>query len=164
MEKTIELKRPVFNEVMIKELAIIVAKVIVNYTYGETNDYKDCIEDAEKVLAYNYREDGYHLAKRFEEEGYKSGSDMVEDLDFVFSESHTILKKHVKNWVSENDIKLDFEVGDIVYFNEYRDKNIEAEIVELYPETAQYGLWNKSMGYEKRKGHTIIDFENVMKK
>lgn len=39
---------------------------------------------------------------------------------------------------------------------------VEGEIVKLYPETMQYGFWHEGQGCEKGKGHTYVNFENVV--
>jgi len=107
MEK--QINRPTFDENLINELSKSVGEII-----AEHHSYKDiesCIEDAKSVLHWNYNEDGYYLAKAFEEKGYDGTTSLVDDLDCVSSDADDLLKNAVKAWVKENDIKLELSIG-----------------------------------------------------
>ena len=88
---------------------------------------------------------------------------MVDDLDCVSSNAGDILKKSIKNWVKENDIQLELSVGSLIVFDARRKNNEDGEIVKLYPETAQYGVWCESLNQPKGKTHYVVNFEKIKK-
>jgi hypothetical protein len=154
-----KIKRPTFDENMLAELAEHVGSIINEHcTY---KDHFDCVEDAKTVLEWNYNSDGYGLAKEFENKGYEGSTELANDLDCVSSEYDNILNKAVRNWVKENDIKLDLMMGTKVIIDAWRKNNEEGEIVALYPETAQYGVWVESINKPKGKSHYLINFEKI---
>lgn len=157
-----KLEKPNWNDDMAKELADIVGKMLIEW--DSSLDLEECVEDAYDILEYYYNEDGYNLAKEFEDKGYDSDSNLVDILDGVSYEKHNIKKKYLEQWVSDNSVKLDYEIGDIVECNLIKHGKVECEVVKLYPETAEYGLWFDGLGYEKGKGHRIVSFEKINKK
>lgn len=152
--------RPTWSSEMEKELAEIVGKELNNWCNNET-PLENCIESSEKVLKWHLNDNGYKLAKEFEDEGFTPDAELVEVLDSVSYDTIKIREKHIKQWVADNQIILDLQEGQTVIAKLVRKGEVECEIVKLYPETAQYGLWYEGIGYEKGKGHTIVNYENV---
>lgn len=152
--------RPTWTTEMETELSQIVGKEINEWCNDET-PLEDCVESAQKVLKWHLNDNGYELAKEFEDEGFTPNPELVELLDSVSYDTIKIRETHIKKWVADNQIKLDLVVGEKVIAKLVRKGEIESEIVKLYPETAQYGLWYETIGHEKGKGHTIVNFENV---
>lgn len=157
-------KRPTWNDEMLDELSTVVGKLVFDWCDDDT-DLEDCVESAKKVLEFNSNSNGYELAKEFEDEGFSSDSELVDILDGVWYEKHKIIEKAVKDWVSINNLKLEYEVGDkvIAKFHKSQGGDIECEVVQLYPETMQYGLWHENHSSPKGKGHVIVEFERVSK-
>lgn len=153
--------RPTWNDEMTKELAQIVGKEVNEWCNNE-NDLEDCIETSFKILRWSRNLNGYEIAKEFEDEGFSPDSDLVDILDSVSYESHRITEKAVKKWVTENNLKLKYEVGKNVLAKLVRMGNVECEIVDIYPETLQYVLWNASMNQTKGKGGRIVNEEDVI--
>jgi len=152
-------QRPIFDEKMINELAKSVGEILKNH--HQYNSLEDCIEDAKDVLEWNWNEDGFKLAKEFDDKGYNGSAQLVDDLDCVSSDASDILKEAEKRWVKENNIKLELEIGAQIVFDVYKKNNESGEIVKLYPETAQYGVWAESLKSRKGTSHYIINFEKV---
>jgi hypothetical protein len=159
MEANVKIERPTFDESMVAELAKSVGAIVM-----EHHDYKDleqCIEDANAVLEWNWNSDGFELAKEFEIKGYTGSTSLVDDLDCVSSNAGDLLGKAVEKWVIDNDIKLELPVGTEIVFDARRKNNENGEIVKLYPETAQYGVWCESLNQPKGKSHYLINFEKI---
>ena len=155
--------RPTWNDEMKKELAKIVGKQINEWCNNETL-LDDCIESAEKVLEYSSNDNGYELAKAFDDEGFSPDSELVELLDSVCYDKSKIQEDFIKKWATENSLNLTLVEGQKVIAKFFRkgENECECEIVKIYPETMRYGLWYEGMGYEKGKGHTIVNFENIV--
>jgi hypothetical protein len=158
METKAKVERPYFDEEMAARLAKSVGKIIKEH--HRYNDLEDCIEDAKSVLECDWNEDGFTLAKAFEDKGYSGSAELVYDLDSVSSDARDILAEAEKRWVKENNVKLDLEVGALIVFDAWTKNNEDGEIVKLYPETAQYGVWCESLKKPK-KAHYVINKEKV---
>jgi len=161
MENSTITNRPTWGEEMKKDLAKIVGKLVNEWCQNETS-LEECIESSEKVLEYNSNDNGYELAKEFEDEGFSPDSELVEILDCVSYEKSKVQEAFIKKWVADNNLKLELSIGQRVVANFVRKGQFECEIVKLYPETMQYGLWYESIGYEKGKGHAIVNFESIV--
>jgi hypothetical protein len=161
MSETLTVPRPTWNEEMVKELAKIVGKKVNEWCNNET-PLQDCIEASEKVLQWYSNDDGYELAKDFENNGFYPDSEMVEILDSVAYDKIKVQEAFVKKWAAENGLKLELVEGQKVIANLARKGEVLGEIVKLYPETMQYGFWHEGQGCEKGKGHTYVNFENVV--
>ncbi len=160
MENILSLNRPTWNDEMNKELAKIVGKLVNDWCNNET-PLNDCIEVAEKILLWHKNDDGYTLAKEFEDEGFASDSQLVDMLDSVTYETSSVQDSFIKKWVTENNLKLQLVEGQKVKAKLVFKGEIECEIVKLYPETMQYGVWYEGHSSPKGKGHTIINYENA---
>lgn len=149
--------RPKFNDEMRKELAQIVGKIVFEWCNGET-ELETCIEDAEDVLQFNYNEDGYTLAKAFDDKGYSVDTMLVDELDCVSNEASVIEKKHIQQWVKDNNLTLDIEIGAEVKYHYWKDQYKIGKVVKLYPQTMQYGVRNTD---QSENCHSIVNFEKV---
>ena len=150
------MERPKFNDEMRKELAQIVGKIVFDWCNGET-ELEQCIEDSEEVLRFNHDENGYALAKEFDDKGYSPDAMLVDELDRVSYEASAILKTHIEKWVKDNDLTLDIEIGTEVQYNEWKGVKV-GKVVKLYPETMQYGVRTPD---QSETSHYIINFEKV---
>lgn len=154
-----ETQRPMFDESMLEILAKQVGEILHNH--HPYISLGNCITDAKDVLEDDYYEDGYKLTREFERQRYEGSSSLVEDLDSVAGDADDLVQAAVKKWVKENDIKLDLKVGDKIVFDAWRKNNEEGEIMKLYPETAQYGIWCESIGTPKGSKHYAVNFEKI---
>lgn len=161
MTESIIVNRPTWNDAMKKELAQIIGKQVNEWCRNET-PLEDCIESSEKILEYHSNDNGYELAKEFEDEGYSPDSELVELLDSVSYEKSKLQEKFIKDWVVANKLKLELTEGMKVIAKTGRKGEIECEIVKLYPNTMQYGVWYEGIGFPKDKGHSIINYENII--
>lgn len=161
MSETLTVSRPTWNDEMVKELAQIVGKQVNEWCNDETS-LEDCIETAEKILKWHSNDNGYELAKEFEDEGFSPDSELVEILDSVSYDRSKVQETFIKKWVTKNNLKLELTEGQKVIANLVRKGEVEGEIVKLYPETMQYGFWYDGQGSAKGKGHTYVNFENIV--
>ncbi len=150
----------IFDEDILKAVAGEVAKFMKPHRRGISID--DAIEDAKKILESNYNDDGFQLAKEFEDEGYSIDASVVDELDCVQGIISDATKEQTKIWVKQFGIELHLKVGQKVIFDAWTKNNDEGEIVKLYPETAQYVVWSPTIN----KPNTglcgyIIDFERI---
>lgn len=161
MSETLAVTRPTWNDEMVKELAQIVGKQVNEWCRDETL-LEDCIEIAEKIIQWHGNDNGYELAKEFEDEGFSPDSELVEILDSVSYHKTEVQETFIKKWVAENNLKLELIEGQKVIAKLIRKGEVEGEIVKLYPETMHYGFWHTGQGCEKGKGHTYVNFENIV--
>ena len=161
MPETLTVTRPTWNNEMLKELAKIVGEQVNEWCNDETS-LEDCIEIAEKVLQWHSNDNGYELAKEFEDEGFSPDTQLVEILDGVSYDKMKVKESFIKKWVIENNLTLELTEGQKVIAKLARKGEVEGEIVELYPETMQYGFWYEGIGREKGKFHTYVNSENVV--
>ena len=151
--------RPVYNDAMAVLLAEKVGGIVFKWCEKET-PLEDCIESAKKVLRFGSNDDGYELAKSFEDEGYAPNADLVELLDGVWYEKSQILSDAIKAWVVEDIIQPELTVGAKVKAT-IGGKLVDGEIVVVDIDRAQYGVWVASEGKEKGKHHYCVDYEKV---
>jgi len=163
MTQSLTVKRPTWNDEMKKELAKIVGKQVHEWCKQDDTPLEDCIETAEKILEYHSNDNGYELAKEFEDEGYSPDSELVEILDSVSYDKSEVQKTFIKKWVADNNLKLELVEGQKVVAKLYLKGEFEGEIVKLYPETMQYGFWHEGQSYGKGQGHTYVNFENIVR-
>lgn len=158
---TIKTERPKWDDRMTMELAVQVGE-IVNQWCDDSTSLEECVEAANKVLIYHSDDDGYQLAKKFEDYGFNADPNLVNTLDDVFFKKQSILKKHVKQWVIQNNLTLEFGIGEIVRVSKNSiASDTYCEVVKLYPETMQYGIWYEGHPSAKGEGHRIINSEHV---
>lgn len=152
--------RPTFNEAMRFELAKEIGKEIFDWCNGETS-LADCISDCNDIFKYHVNDNGYELAKEFEDKGYFPDTELVEILDRVWSAKDDLIRKAVKKWVTEDDIKPSIEIGASVLV-QYGHNKVEGTITGLHSETAEYKVAIPSEGLtiESNK-RAIIKYENA---
>lgn len=157
--------RPVWGDKIRKELAEIVGGELHMWDGGLVDSLDRCIGYMHKLLERHPNEDGYGLARALEcDEGFTPDTELVDILDGVQYKKYELINKAVKEWVKEYALTLDFEVGQKVIATVNRRGKVETsefEVVKLYPETMQYGLWNESLGYSEREGCLLVEFEKV---
>ncbi len=157
--------RPVWGDKIRKELAEIVGGEIRMWDGGLVDSLERCIGYIYKLLERHPNEDGYRLARALEcDEGFTPDTELVDILDGVQYKKYELIGKAVKEWVKKYALTLDFEVGQKVLATVNRRGKVETsefEVVKLYPETMQYGLWNESLGYSEREGCLLVEFERV---
>lgn len=156
-------ERPSFNDSVRKRLAHLVATdletIIINKDIEEIE--QDCYDIID--AGYVATENGYELAKRFEDDcRYRPDLELVETLDNVSGHYDDVLKQQYKEWVLAYAVQLEHPIGTKVIVDLYKKNNAEGEITKHYPETAQYGVWVSEMGEEsKGKRHYIIHCEKI---
>ena len=161
MTEKLTISRPTWNDEMKKELAQIVGKQVNEWCNNET-PLDDCIETSEKILQWHSNDNGYELAKEFEDEGFSPDSEQVGILDSISYNRSKVQETFIKKWVADNNLKLELVEGQKVIAKLVRKGEVEGEIVKLYPETMQYGFWYDGHGSEKGRGHTYVNFENIV--
>ena len=95
LSETLTVTRPTWNNQMLKELAKIVGEKVNEWCYDET-PLEDCIEIAEKVLQWHSNDNGYEIAKEFEDEGFSPDSELVEILDGVSYDRSKVQETFIK--------------------------------------------------------------------
>ena len=161
MSEKLTVTRPTWNNEMLKELAKIVGEQVNEWCNDET-PLEDCIEIAEKVLQWHSNDNGYQIAKEFEDEGFSPDTQLVEILDGVSYDKMKVKETFIKKWVAENNLTLELTEGQKVIAKLFLKGEVEGEIVKLYPETMQYGFWYEGIRREKGKFHTYVNSENVV--
>ena len=152
--------RPTFNDEMRLVLAKEIGKEIFEWCNGETS-LKDCIADTDEILKQHSSDNGYELAKEFDDKGYSPDPQLVGILDGVWSSQHDLIVKAVKKWVIEDKIKPQFEVG-INVIVKYGWEKVEGIITGAYPETAEYKVMIPSDGMTvEGSKRAIIKYENA---
>jgi hypothetical protein len=146
---------------MLQELAETIGQEVNEWCNDET-PLEECIETSKKILEWRHSDNGYELAREFEDEGFQPDAELVEILEGVAYQKHQIVDDFVKKWVVDNDLKLNLNEGQKVIVKFFRQGEVEGEIVKLYPKTMQYGFWHVNHAYPKEKGHLIIDAEEIV--
>lgn len=155
------LTRPKWNGKMESQLAEITGRKVNEWCNNETS-LEDCIESAHKILKFNSNSDGYELAKEFEDDGFRPDVELVEILNSVSYDKIKIQEAFIKEWVMQNNLALELSEGQKVVVKLLLKGEVECEIVKLYPDKMQYGVWYEGQCSEKGKGHTIVDCENIV--
>lgn len=153
--------RPTFNEAMRLELAKEIGKEIFDWCDEET-PLKQCISDCNDIFKYHINDNGYELAKEFEDKGYSPDPELVELLDNrIWSSQSDLMRKAVKKWVIEDKIEPTIEVGANVLV-QYGHKKVEGIITGTYSETAEYQVAIPSEGMTvEGSRRAVIKYENA---
>ena len=128
MLETSTVNRPIWNDEMNKELAQIVGKK-VNEWCNDKTPLEECIEASEKILQWHSYDNGFELAKEFDDVGFSADSELVEILEGVYYEGSRVRENFTKKWVSENHLKLEFVEGQKVVAKLVRKGKVEGEII-----------------------------------
>lgn len=153
--------RPVWNDEMTAEIQKEISEILQNWDKQLTSD--DAFEIAKEIPYYAFRENGYELAKRLEDDGgITPDAELVEDLDYLNYRHYHILNKHIKNWVKENNLTLTLPIGTIVEFiDTTNNKKVIAEITNHYPEDLNYGVWWEGMNHPKGEACRILASDKI---
>jgi hypothetical protein len=121
---------------------------------GHTEDDEDTRNAAKKVLKNAYgQDDGYQLARYFEDESFMPDSDLVEILDGWGSHLYHAHQEVIKSWAKENPITPRFKVGDIVTFEagqRFASKMLnDGEIIVVNLDLQVYTINSASAGHIK---------------
>ena len=152
--------RPTFNDEMRLELAKEIGQEIFEWCNGDT-PLKICISDCEEIFKWHSNDNGYELAKEFEDKGYSPDSSLVELLDSIDHSKRELVRKAVKIWVIEDKIVQQFELGTNVIV-QYGHNKVEGTITGTYSETAEYQVAIPSEGMTiEGSRRAIIKYENA---
>jgi hypothetical protein len=159
MDNKVQERPDSLTEDNLNKLATEMAKIIISY--NKNSDLDDCIEISKEILNWPFDLDGFTLGKEFEKNGYDICALIVEDLDVIQYSYNDLMRDQIIEWVKENDVQLGLEVGTKIIFNSYSKNNETGEILKLYPETAQYGVWCESLNKPKETSHYVVNFEKI---
>lgn len=156
--------RPTWNDQMQKQFVTAVTQILSGWDHNDEYTWDELHEMTETVLENYTTGDGYELAKEFDDCGLDVTSSLVQELDYVYLyyERDKILEKHVKEWVKNTNQVLEFQVGDKVNVT-YRNKPVVGEVVKLYPETMEVGVWCDALRAPRDKTHLLKKSEDVTK-
>lgn len=130
------MERPKFNEAMALELAQFAAE----YLGCDSPFDEDELRDIAKVLTRHWSDNGFELAKEFEDVGYNIEMHIVDSLDRLSEDANDILKKHIEDWVISDKITLDLKPGDGVMLNRPIQGEHYGIIYDLRIPLAQYAV------------------------
>jgi hypothetical protein len=123
-------------------------KNVDDVTEDSQQEWKD---SAWKVLGRTYHEDGYELAKEFEDENWEVDSEFVEMIDGWGHELYTAHKKAVAEWVEANKITPKLAAGTKVKVNVHHirtGKDIhDGEIIQIDTGRGQYHVFVESLNH-----------------
>jgi len=122
------------------------------------NEDEDRLEES-LIGAFNSDLDTFAIAKRLDYDGFDIDEQKYDDLSEAYHIVNEIAKRVLKQWVIDEGIKLELPIGSIITAKNIENK--ECEIVKVYPETAEYGVWWEGHRAVKGKGHRIIKCEDV---
>jgi len=152
--------RPTFNDDMLVLLSEEIGKEICQWNSDGTS-LANCVEDARDILKRNHYQNGYDLAKEFEDKGYSPDAQLVEILDSVDYSKIALVTKSVKKWVIEDKIEPPFEILTKVIV-QYGHKKVEGTITNFHKETAEYLVCIESEGHSiDGSTRAVIKYENA---
>jgi hypothetical protein len=112
------------------------------------------------IGAFNADLDTFAIAKRLDYDGFDIDEQKYDDLGEAYHVVNKIAKLALKQWVIDEGIKLELPIGSKITAKDIESS--ECEIVQVYPETAEYGVWWEGYRVPKGQGHRIIKCEDVM--
>ena len=154
------MSRPTINSILVIQKAAEQLLPKIN-EWGEDSFRLD---DLLKILKDSFSDNGYQLAKDFEDLGCEPDLELVEILDSVIFIKLQCQKELIKEWVINNNISSTKKEGDIVTIKHNR-KNITGEIVRVDSELAQYLVCCQSEGHVKTglgKQGFVINCEDII--
>lgn len=136
--------RPSFiaSDDMLNELTEIVAKIVFDWAQQRESGYDldEIKETVKKILDFHSNDNGYELAKEFEDELRISPDvELCELLDNVGRERYTIEKEYIRKWVEKNNVEPELGI-DTTVETWVRGKKVQGVIKKIYKETAEYGV------------------------
>jgi hypothetical protein len=153
--------RPKWNDELQKKFVKEVADKVFKWC-DEKPEYDVLLEDTGEILNFYRSEDGYELAKAYEDKEYNADSGLVETLDGVWFDKDLILNDVVKEWVSQNNIKPEHSIGDIVRFK-LDSKDESGKIIRIIEGSAKYVIHVDGKSKGDQDGF-CINYENVSEK
>mgnify|MGYP001574482800 CR=1 FL=1 len=151
--------RPHFNDTMRRELSEIIGKEI--HESGQGKDLEKCVDDTFTILEYASNENGYELAKLYEEYNYSPDSNLVDILDGVDFEKSQIEDRYIRKWVVNDKIEPTLTINDKVIVK-YGSGRREGIITAIKKETAVYHVCIESAGQNlKDSRRTVINYEDA---
>lgn len=153
--------RPVYNDEMKMELARRIGEQVFEWCGGET-PLEDCIASTEHILeCYCIGDNGYELARRFEDEGYCPDLELVEILDNAGAWRSAILRDATRKWVTENKIEPKFQIGDAVTVKCVNEVLV-GEIAGFRKDTAEYLVYIPPKGWTKEsRTKAVVKYEDA---
>ncbi len=136
--------RPRFNDEIRSLLAKEIGKEIFEWC-NEDVSLNECISDCEEIFKYNINDNGYELAKKFEDKGYSPDTELVDLLDQIWSSKDDLIRTAVEKWVIEDKIEPPYGMGTNVIV-QYGHKKVEGTITEIKHKTAEYHVAIPSEG------------------
>lgn len=110
-------------------------------------------DSARKILDDNYEEDGYQLAKDFEDGGWSVDADFVDVMDGWGHELYEAVKVAVKKWAEEEKLVPLLTIGQQVKvdISTYRFKPDirDGEITEILRDRGLYTVFVESAGHKR---------------
>lgn len=164
-----------YSESVIRQTAeLVYSKFIVNYlkNAGEENPDADkdyIIKDLVKALWYD---DGFRCAKELNHCSWECDAELVDILEQAQNIKYNIIEKLTKEWVVENNINPELEIGQNCSFTSQGKKYI-GSIIKIEKERAQYLIFCEALGHVKesdkptkanfscRSFGIYINYENV---
>lgn len=153
--------RPTWDDAMTLEMHKEISEILQNWEKDLTPE--DAFDIAKEIPHHAFRENGYELAKRLENDaGISPDSELVESLDCIYYKYGRILTAHIKNWVSKNNLTLKLPIGSIVEFVDTTNgKTIIGEITRHFADELNYGIWWDGCNMVKEEGCRILASDKV---
>lgn len=154
--------RPTFNAELKNKLAEQIGTEVHKWLAEKDTPVEDVIADTRKILEYHHNDNGYEIAREFEDAGYSPDAELVEILEGVGFEMRTLLSEAIKSWVIADDIKPELAEGTPVIVQYGRNK-VEGIITGAYHSTAEYQVCipSEGMSLENTKTRAVIKYENA---
>lgn len=122
-------------------------------------------DDDLESFADCYDYDGFKMGKNLDSQGWDVDEQLVDLCGWFSHYYHKEEDKLIKQWVSENNIEVPYQVGEFVSFKmQFKDK--VGEIVDIDKEKARLVVCVEADGHTKRKiGHHgyLLDVERCTK-
>jgi hypothetical protein len=164
-----------YSESVIQQTAELVYNKFIKAYLKEAGEEdpdsdKDCIiKDLVKALWYD---DGYRCARELSHCSWECDAELVEILEEAQISKLDIVDKLVKEWVIENNINPELEIGQKCSFTSQGKKYI-GSIIKIEKNLGQYLIFCEALGHVKesdkptkanyscRTFGTYINYENV---
>jgi hypothetical protein len=99
-----------------------------------------------RAVENTIEENGYHLARELERQGWLPDAALVDILDQAGSIRGDVHREAVRRWVKEWDISIPFKVGDRVSI-EHKGCAVEGQIAAVSPDTAECTVSCPALGH-----------------
>lgn len=151
--------RPTFNNELKDKLAQEVGKEVYEWANDIDETLERCIEDARKILESHSNDNGYEIAREFEDAGYSPDRELVDILEGVGYKRMELLRAAIKAWVISDDIKPELAEGTSVTV-----RGADGIITGFHLDTAQYKVCipSQGMSLDNENKRAIVNYEDVM--